>query len=515
MIRLRAARSDGPGEWLSAAPDGCLCGLTEDTDYLIDAGRPGATLCIDDIELIASADGLCRWRPGFYAGRVALHVVATGGVRIRYDLDIGPSPSKAGADCFADMVAAIRDFDQTLLGGTSEASMAFGRAGQPGRYADAVLLARMRQHGPGFLDALASVVRAPHRSVCADLQMLPLSRIRRLHPGALRDRRVAALAGAGADPTTAFESIRIHSLTSVPTFDTPANRALVGLLQRFRATLIRLGHRVQALGLGGPQEEQAQRVARRLIELQTLASRVDKLLMAAPFTDVSNPGTTAAGLTQVAAQPNYGRAYRLGCRALTCHVDGQDDADELHVNHSWGIYETWCYVAVLDSVRRALGATLTPCTPRAVSADLAFGAALPDGGALEVLFQAEFPSTSPAARRSGWSISRERRPDIVLIERRGGRQRAMVLDAKWRSGRNNVLDAMESAHIYHDALRIAGSPPSPCLLLLPGAPSVSALEEQSFVDAHGVGAISHFSVGGAGLARLEATVKAWLLPAGD
>ncbi|MEO7152307.1 MAG: DUF2357 domain-containing protein [Burkholderiaceae bacterium] len=513
MIRLREARSDGPGGWLSAPPDACLCGLTEDTDYLIDTGRPGATLCIDDIELTASTDGLCRWRPGFYAGRVTLHVVATGGVRTRYALDIGPSPSKSGADCFADMVAAIRHFDQALLGGTSEATMAFGRAGQPGRYADAVLLARMRQHGPGFLDALVNVARAPHRSVCADLQMLPLSRIRRLHPGALRDRRVAALAGASADPTTAFETIRIHSLTSVPTFDTPANRALLGLLQRFRATLIRLGHKVQALGLGGPQEEQAQRVGRRMIELQTLGSRVDKLLMAAPFIDVSNPSTTAAGLTQVAAQPKYGRAYRLGCRALTCHVDGQDDADELHVNHSWGIYETWCYLAVLEAIGKAVGVAPVAGTPRAVTAELAYTVVLPQGGELEILFQGVFPSSSPWAGRSGWSISRERRPDIVLVARRAGQHRAMVLDAKWRSGKNNVLAAMESAHLYHDALRIAGGPPSPCLLLLPGAPSVAALEEQSFIDAHGVGAISHFSVGGAGLTRLEATLKAWLLSA--
>ena len=299
----------------------------------------------------------------------------------------------------------------------------------------------------------------------------------------------------------------------MPTFDTPANRALLGLLQRFRATLIRLGHTVQALGLRGPPEEQAPRAARRLAELRSLASRLDKLLIATPFTDVTNPGTSAAGLTQVAAQPNYGRAYRLGCRALALPVDGHDDADELHVNHSWGIYETWCYLAVLDSVRRVLGVIPQPCAARAVSAELAFAAALPDGGALEVLFQAVFPSTSPAANRSGWSISRERVPDIVLVARQGGRTRTLVLDAKWRSGRSNVLDAMASAHIYHDALRIAGIAPSPCLLLLPGEPSVAALEEPSFVDAHGVGAISRFGVGGAGLARLEGTLKAWLLPA--
>ena len=70
--------------------------------------------------------------------------------------------------------------------------------------------------------------------------------------------------------------------------------------------------------------------------------------------------------------------------------------------------------------------------------------------------------------------------------------------------------AMASAHIYHDALRLAGAAPAPCLLLLPGTPAVEALETRAFIDAHGVGAISHFSVGGTGVAQLDNTLKTWL-----
>ncbi len=511
MLRLREDRGGAPSDWLSAEANECVPGLTEDTDYLIDTGRSGATVFIDDVALPASADGTCCWRPGFYAGRVAVLVESVGGLRTSYELDVGSSPLKSGDASFAEMVAAIRTFDQTLLGGTSSATMAFGRAGQPGRYTDDVLLSRLRRHGPSFLDAVARLVRAPHRSLCADLQMLPLSRVRTLHPGALRDRRVLALRSAQADDAMAFEAIRIHCPTSAPTFDTPANRALLALLRRLRAAASQLDRKVEALKLGGPPDEQQPRVARRRVELQALSSRVARVVKALPFSDVGNAGTSAAGLTQIAAQPNYGWAYRLGCLALTCHVAGADATDALHVNHSWGIYETWCYLAVLEAIGKVLGAAPAPGVPRAVHADLAYIVPLPGGGELEVLFQGVFPSESPWAGRSGWSISRERRPDIVLVARRGGQQRAMVLDAKWRSGRSNVLEAMESAHLYHDALRIAGVRPAPCLLLLPGGPSVAALEEQSFIDAHGVGAISQFSVGGVGLPRLEETLKAWLL----
>ena len=514
MLRLREERGGTSAHWLSAEANGCVLGLTEDTDYLIDTGRSAATVFIDDVALPGSADGTCCWRPGFYAGRVAVQVESPGGLRTSYELDVGSSPTKSGDACFAEMVTAIRAFDQTLLGGSSSATMAFGRAGRPGRYTDDVLLSRLRRHGPSFLDAVARGVRAPHRSLCADLQMLPLSRVRTLHPGALRDRRVLALRSAQADESTAFEAIRIHCQTSAPTFDTPANRALLALLQRFRATASQLDRRVEALKLGGPTDEQQPRVARRRVELQALSSRVARILRALPFSEAGSAGTSAAGLTQIAAQPNYGWAYRLGCLALTCHVEGEDATDPLHVNHSWGIYETWCYLAVLEAVGKVVGVAPAPGAARAVDACLAHTVALPSGGELEVLFQGEFPSESPGAGRSGWSISRKRIPDIVLVARRGGQQRALVLDAKWRSGRSNVLEAMESAHLYHDALRIAGVRPAPCLLLLPGAPSVSALEEPSFIDAHGVGAISHFSVAGVGLTRLEDTLKEWLTAPG-
>jgi hypothetical protein len=214
---------------------------------------------------------------------------------------------------------------------------------------------------------------------------------------------------------------------------------------------------------------------------------------------------TAAGLTQVAANPTYSRAYSLGSRALDTGVYGEDSSELLHAAHSWGIYETWCYLHTVQEFAHETGATVEEMSPStaAVSSLLAHRLKLPGGIDLLFHFQALFPSGSASGGRVGYSISRERRPDVVVTREVGRERRWLVLDAKWRSGRDNVLQAMESAHIYHDSLRLSGRPPEAALLLLPGLAAVPSLEAPDFRAQHGVGAISQFAVKKSGTETLQ------------
>jgi len=72
--------------------------------------------------------------------------------------------------------------------------------------------------------------------------------------------------------------------------------------------------------------------------------------------------------------------------------------------------------------------------------------------------------------------------------------RFVVLDAKYRATRGNVLDAMESAHTYQDSLRINSQRPNSSLLLVPSGGGARWLEEPSFQQTHGVG-VHPFSTG--------------------
>ena len=511
MLKIRNATSSDVA-WLLVMPNTPAYGFLEDTAYLITADtHAGARFYIDDVELHLSSHGSYRWQPSFYAGRVNAEVIETSGTSHLYWLDVSPTPKKSGDIQFAEMVAEIRLFDQALLGGTSAATMAFGREGEPGFYDDDILLSRLRAHGVAFLDSVDTIARSPHLSWSAEDQVIPLSRIRRLHPMALNDRRLAALASGSSVCGDALESIQLRSVTSSATFNTAANQTLLALLKRFRASIIRVREKVQALALKSPQEEQALRTERRLIDLDKLDIRVKKLILGRPFIEISAAGMTSSGLTQIASHPAYSKAYRIGCRALSTGIEGDEPSDMLHVNHSWGIYETWCYLTVLRCVQKVLGVSPIQTRAKAVSAQLAFKVEMPDGGSLEMLFQATFPSAKPWQSRTGWSISRQRVPDVVLIVKKDKITRSLILDAKWRSGRENVLEAMESAHIYHDSLRLDGATPKACLLLLPGTTSVPGLEQQSFIDLHGVGTISNFSVGGEGVERLKENLINWLL----
>ena len=197
-------------------------------------------------------------------------------------------------------------------------------------------------------------------------------------------------------------------------------------------------------------------------------------------------------------------------------IDGDRAADSLPIPPSWGVYETWCFVAVARLLGSITGRALLSCGSRIAGADLALQASLSGGTRIEVLFQATFPSGGAYPHQRAWSLSRERRPDIVLVAERNGHRRLMVLDAKWRSGRENLLDAMTSAHVYHDSLRIDSSRPDMSLLLVPGAdePSLGYLGESAFRATHGVGALSRFRPGDSGIEQCRGVLEHWLAACG-
>ncbi|MCV2355392.1 restriction endonuclease-like protein [Paucibacter sp. B2R-40] len=511
MLKFRRKHDAQGCTWTEIFPGQIGSGLHEDTDYLLSTeNQCDVRVFVDDVELTCCSESLFSWRPCFYAGRVNVDVLKNNEISTRYFLDVSPSKSKSGQSQFDDMVAEIRDYDQTLLGGTVAATIEFGHQVGIGKFANDILLTRLREHGPIFLTALEAIARAPHRSLKAESKVLPLSRIRVLHPTALRDRRLVAIVTGQSVSEEDFDSIQLTSSTSTPTFDTPANRALLALLKRFRAAVARTQEVVQNLKLEAPQDEQMTRVKRRLADLESLSCRTHRLLVCSTFSEVTSGETSAAGLTQVAAQPKYSRAYRIGHRSMSIAVEGGETQDHLHAPPSWGIYETWCYLLVLKSIVEITGVLGLTSKPRAASAERSTSFTISDGSSLEVLFQATFPSLKAAGSRSGWSLSKERRPDIVLIQTVHGKEQMLVFDAKWRHGREYILDAMESGHIYHDALRLGFEPPTHCLLLLPGSTCVQELEQDDYITSHGVGAFSSISIGMAGPDRLKQWLKKWL-----
>jgi hypothetical protein len=108
------------------------------------------------------------------------------------------------------------------------------------------------------------------------------------------------------------------------------------------------------------------------------------------------------------------------------------------------------------------------------------------GRSAELRMQPTFRSREHETEKM-WSVSRERVPDIVLTVREPDTMRFVVLDAKYRAARANVLEAMESAHVYQDSLRIGSCRPEASLLLVPSAGGAPWLEDPTFQLEHRVG----------------------------
>ncbi|WP_321945532.1 DUF2357 domain-containing protein [Paraburkholderia sp. J10-1] len=470
-----------------------------------------ARLFIDDVEVRQDEHGRFAWTPTFFAGRVEIVVAIDQDNEIAFHAVVGPSISKMIDEQFDAMIDEIRAFRAALLLGISSATTTFGSEFGTHAFERLVLLARLKRYAPGFLRSLRAICRMPHRSILYGEHRIPLSRAKRLHPLALREPRIAAVVARRAVDTAPLDSLQVATPTAVQTFDTPANRALKALAIRLETRITDLLDSVQDSRLEGDIAEQQLRRPRRVRFLSGLLRELKPLLAQEPFSSASRLETSAASLTQISAQPLYSSAYRQGNRALLRGVDGTNDQSPLYVSPTWGVYETWCFAHLLGRVAQSVGQSAWWILRSGiVSAAESYELTLADGRLLEAHFQANFRSSYPEAGRQGWSLSRSRIPDIVFVLRGEGACSFLVLDAKYRRYRENVLEAMESAHIYHDSLRVDLQRADFCALLLPAAPDLPHLERDAFLIEHGVGTFSHFAPGGQGVKRCVDFLTAWI-----
>ena len=219
----------------------------------------------------------------------------------------------------------------------------------------------------------------------------------------------------------------------------------------------------------------------RRAELEAFAVRLITALGRSPLFEVTRPEVTAAGLTAIAADPVYTRAWGSGWRAMRDGADVSSESERMWISPSWEIYERWCYVAL----RKSLAARRPDWNWQRGHAGEAWKVTGPgvDG---ELLLQPTFRA-GPSENRKMWSVSRERQPDIIFKLIRSGTPQFVVFDAKYRTSRPNVLDAMESAHIYQDSLRIGSNRPIGSLLLVPAGGGAPWLESMDFQNLHRVG----------------------------
>jgi hypothetical protein len=468
-------------------------GFAENGCYLFEKPHPHCLLHVDDEPLRDPPGGgqgaaACwMWEPGFFAGEVTAELHSGGETpSATFLLDVAPHPGKMGRDMFARMLDELWAADPTLVIGSEPATRAIGDLGP---LEDPWLaFARLRRYAPEFLRAMASVRANPRHALRVRRDAAPLHHVRRTDRrtvAAILRTSAAALLVSGTTRSAVPTDTRLDVPAIDETLDSAANRCLLALVRalarRTRMLRDRLRHAVERERDSDTRTPLAARWPARRLFLDRLDAQLTRWLRQSPLSQATRADITAAGLTAIAADSLYARAWGRGWRALRHGVEQGELHERLWISPSWEIYERWCFLR--------LGRLLTTATPdwqwhRARHPDRWLGSC--HDLRCELRLQPTFRS-HPHIVEQTWSVSKQREPDLVLTLRRGDEACFIVLDAKYRTTRANVLDAMSSAHIYQDSLRLGSRRPEASLLLVPAPGGAPWLEQADFHRLHRVG----------------------------
>ncbi len=476
-------------------PPGLNRGFSELREVVfLGPSEAGCRLLVDDAPLAEVAAGKPRrwtWTPGFYAGEVRADLVSADGRRLgTWRLDVSPDARKLGRDLFFEMLAELLDFDPSLVVGKEPARQRFGALG-PGQD-PLVALARLRTRQTPIRQALRALLREPKRALRARRRLVPPHRIRRADRRTAQAalRQPALLAAMGRIDSLDLTSPAGELMADVPEverhYDSPANRCLLAMLQALQRRCAGVRAELERKVEAESRSDTATGLLRRWPTWKDFLRGMRQELLAAarrqPFCEVSRPEVTAAGLNAVSGNPLYARFWRLAWEALRTGIDGLECEDLLPLSPTWEIYERWCFV----ELSRHLKTLLPDLEWRRTSRQRFDGRGRGDLQ-LCLRLQPSFANTSGQEKPGFWSISGQRFPDIVLSWEHRAEAGFLVLDAKYRVTRENVLDAMSSAHLYQDSLRMGRRRPIASLLLVPASGGAPWLESPDFVAEHRVG----------------------------
>ncbi|HET6432553.1 DUF2357 domain-containing protein [Dyella sp.] len=489
---------DNNGEPIEISDSKLCAGFTERGRYYFLGAPSDAQLFIDDEALrptLHEGETAFLWEPGFFAGNVVAELAdGSGNVASTFLLDVSPSQHKLGRVQFDQMIDELFSFDPQLVAGTEAAQTSVGAMGDARN--PHLEYARLRRYGPEFLASLQVVAAKPLTRLCSERALRKPNQAKRVDPHTIRSALTSPGALALMRGTAASEAIDGSTLLNVPIaydgLDNPANRTMSAV----RQTVIRRVRLVsEALRLAVEKEQESQtrtalapRVERRLLFLKSLDRSLRRLDKINPFASTSRCEISAAGLNAVSAHPAYARAFRLAWRVLRAGLAGDNRSDNLWISPSWEIYERWCFVKVIQIVEKLLpDISWHPVYSRSGGEDQLDYKGNLGNVAVQVLLQPKFPAWDQPSFQGFQSISGLRIPDIVVTLKSPERSAFLVLDAKYRTSRQGVLDGMQSAHLYSDSLRWNGLRPQLSLLLIPRSGGAEWLEARSFLTEHGVG----------------------------
>ncbi len=498
LVFRTSANDDQPGIVGIVASGETLGGFHEEGLYLIERPSASAQIYIEDMPLAVSTCGrFWIWSPGFYAGVVRVELDLGRDLEVStYRLEVAPSSAKVALDQYKSYLKDLADVAPELLLG--EQASTYGFSGRRAEIRLWVAYQRLFQYGTRYLTLLRVALARPIVRLQLTREQRDFHRVSRLDmasvSGLMRSPQLICHIVGGSDVRSSVEDFETVDVPARKmTVDNDANRMM-------RAQLVRVLH-LCAYALAEMDRIAARadidvellgRFPRRHTCVQRIWRRGSHLLARAPLTEVSNQGAGVAGYNAVARNPAYGAAYDIGNRLLREGVN-TSRADEPHtLKTTFDIYEAWCYFALRNAlIQRRPDLKWRDRLAPGSSARKLVGRL----GQLQVTlyYQLTCRSIDRLKENRYSTVSRERRPDIVLEVRCGETIHYACLDAKYKSSRSRLLEAMESAHIYQDSVRFMGQRPAATFLLCPTVSEVQTLASPKYHESYKVGCLPLYS----------------------
>jgi hypothetical protein len=442
------------------------------------------------------SNGLLRmawsWGIDFYAGEITLDILDGETLLWTAVLDVRPHGGKLGREAYQELIADLCARAANVIFGTTVAqrSVAAAETQAP----PIARLAMLQSHIRELERSFAAVTMSPNRRLIADREIRPLDRTRRIDVRALQSiiRSTPALAALGRIDAVADDLAKrptIDHPRREHTFNTPPNRHIAALVRRMRSDCQELQAEFLRLERVRDDDPEMQARARSLAdEAGRLHSRLGRMARADFLQGVEPARGDTAAMVTVAKDPVYSRFDSIARHVLSPRVGlGQSLCEKLWLRRTYELYEYWCLFRVADVLTSMWGKPHS-CIGLVVGGLLE---SVPDKSYLEwavgnlrarLVYQRTFRAYDPRWEHGSepFSISGERRPDMILSLCAEGRESLIVLDAKYRCGRDPIHDALGDMHIYRDSLRLSGS----------GARVVGAY---ILTPAHVVGAASYYT----------------------
>ncbi len=401
-----------------------------------------------------------RWelRTPFAVGEAGFRVIRDGTVT-QVPISVAPNPYKIeDQETWEAMLIDLLDWSEALLGhqGVRDGTV---EVGEMQNYLLLEALYPLMKYFEKALRHLFEHLR--QRTITPDT---PLTLIELRAPFPLTQIATNPLAVSWMRGRGSVDEIPIVEAPFVQqTFDHPVNRYIRWLVEQVLDRLMDALTKLRDISSSKNEEsrESNWRYARASV-LEGMADRLRDLLWQSPLIDIEPAPLEDAAFLVILNDPLYATVHKYG--RLLCNqslsLQGKDFASSM--SRSFDIYELWCFRETVRQFETELGMEATYRNVDTVSENPKWGTIAEFAIGIEV-WQLEYNATFPhyiptdannSTRTERYSLLGEQRPDIVVYYANPSANKHiwMALDAKYRTSKDNLLDAFSSAFAYNQSL---------------------------------------------------------------